>query len=258
MTVSVAMGLFGVCMLLSWGMTLSHLLARGAMIYTDGPLRAFQRPGLPRTLALALGTLAVLGSISGFVLTQSVWAGVTFLVVLGAFRQWERSQWTDDKVVALGKYVPTAAVLLAFLVGRGVAQLLNAEDPAHLGWQVGCGAMGATFSMAALSKWKKVGAEWFKGGGVQLLISERAFLVPEPVRSLRAWFGASPRLCTAMSAGAFVLEACGILFCVPQLRWAFFACAAAMVLGFWVLLGYWEIEWGLVLLALTLLSLGAT
>lgn len=252
------LGLFGICMLLSWGMTASHLLSRGAMIYTDGPLRAFQKPGVPRTLALVAGTLAVLGCVVGFVLHQATWAGVGFLVLIGAFRQWERSQWQGDKVVELGKYVPTATVLLGFLVGRGVADLAGAEDPAHIGWQVACGAMGSTFTLAALSKWKEAGAAWFTGHGLQLLISERAFLVPQPVRGLRAWFGASPRLCTAMSAGAFLLEAFGFLFCVPQLRWAFFAAGATMLVGFWALLGYWEVEWGLVLLALTLLSLGAT
>jgi len=248
------MALFGVCMLLSWGMTVSHLLSRGASIYTDGPFRAFRRPGVPRAVALLGGTLVMLGAIASFVLWQSSVAAVIFLVVLGLYRQWERSQWPGDIVVNLGKYVPTATVLVAFLLGRWVAMALSVEDPDHLGWQAACGAMGATFTLAALSKWKEAGAAWFRGTGLQLLISERAWLVPEPVRGLRAAFGASPRLCTAMSIGAFGLEAFGFLFGVPQLRWVFFGLAATMLLGFWILLGYWEIEWGLVVLALTLLS----
>ena len=246
--------LFSFCMLLSWGMTLSHLVARGAPIYTEGPLAVARQPGPVRAAMLTLGTLAILACAVGFGLHQADWAGIGFLVVLGVFRQWERSQWQDDIVVQLGKYVPTATVLVGFLGGRGVARWMGLDEPDDVGWNVACGAMGSTFTLAALSKWKEAGAAWFQGHGLQLLISERAFLVPQPIQGVRAWFGASPRLCTAMSAGAFLLEAFGFLFCVPQLRWAFFAGAATMLLGFWILLGYWEIEWGLVVLALVLLS----
>ncbi len=248
--------LFGICMLLSWGMTASHLLAGGAMIYTDGPLRASQRPGVPRLLLLVAGTAVVGWSAWAFATTFAALPGVVFVVVLGVFRQWEKSQWTGDEVVSLGKYVPTAAVLTTFLVGRELAALAGAVDPTAIGWHAGAGAMGATFSLAALSKWDKAGSEWLQGAGVQLLISERALLVRGPLRRLRAWFGGKAGLCTALTAGAFGIEALGILYCVPELRWPFTVAAGSMLTGFWVLLGYWEFEWALVLLTLTLLSTG--
>ncbi len=247
--------IFGLCMLLSWVVTLGHLSSQGGMVYTDGPLRAFRRPGPARSLALLAGSVAVLASVVAFALWQSTLAGVAFLVILGVFRQWEKSQWEGDVVVSLGKYVPTAAVLLAFLVGRGVARVLGLEEADWLGWQVGCGAMGACFTLAAASKWKKAGAQWFQGAGLQLLISERSIGRPEPLRSLRAWVGASPRLCTFLAVGSFLLEAAGVLYCVPELRWAFAAGGVAMLLGFWVLLGYFEPEWGLVLVAVTALGM---
>jgi hypothetical protein len=248
---------FGACMLLSWTQTVLHLIDPGRMNYTQGPGLPMHSVPLSRIAILGMGTIVVVGVTGAFVFqTYPLVAALIYLVVLAVYRQWEKVQWEGDIVVKLGKYVPAAAALLGYVLGCGIAILIDYEDPYWAGWEVACGFMGACYSLAGVAKWLKVGSKWFDGIGMQMLIYERSLLSRGLLKRIRERSGRSWRLCAGLTGGGFLVELFGFMYIFPSLRLLYLGLAAPMVVGFFVFLGYFELEWALVLIALTLLSAG--
>jgi hypothetical protein len=249
---------FGLCLVGAVVSNVMHLIDPRAMGYTRGPLSVIYRPGWPRLAALVAGavlsvTLAVLFVIDW----HRFLVGPLYLVVGSLYRQWERAQWQGDIVVEFGKYAPAAATLLGYLVGSGIATLTEHSDPEWAGWQAACGVLGACFTLSAFSKWQEARWRWFQGTGVQLLIAERALLVRGWRRRLRERVARSVAFTTFMSGGAFSLELLGFVFVIPELRVPFWIGGVGMLAGFFLFLGYFEIQWLLVLTAMTLLGMGS-
>jgi len=166
----------------------------------------------------------------------------------GAVRVIEQRQWPSDHVVRLGKYAPSSAALLAHWVVLG----LSGSEAA--GWEAAAGVMGATLSLAALAKWREAGANWFKASGMGLLVAERAAFGPAPLRWIRGRVAGSRPLSAICSQVGMGVEAAGVLFVFPSLRLWLAGAVVALLVNFFVLLGYVEEEWMLALIAVTALS----
>jgi hypothetical protein len=109
---------------------------------------------------------------------------------------------------------------------------------------------GAAWFVAGWKKWSHSGRRWFLPRTTGLLLAERAYLGPAPLRALRRWIVAKPWLLGMMGVLALVLEIAGLVFCVPDLRWAFAITVVALMGVTWALFGYFEPEWTLVMVAL--------
>src|SRR5262245_38936914 len=116
--------LFALALLLSWANSAYHVT------FSDRPVYAMSRRVLEGHVAGA--RLAVVGVASmGFVLlvaffVASVWVeaiSVSLFLAMAMVRRWEIAQWRSDIVVRLGKYVPTAACFLGWLVAQPILRL---------------------------------------------------------------------------------------------------------------------------------------
>ena len=133
------------------------------------------------------------------------------------------------------------------LLGYTVAVALSG-DP-HAGWEAGYGVMAAAWVMAGAMKWRQGGAAWLRSGGLGLLVAERCHLGPAPLRWLRRAVVGSPRLCRLGSGLGIVLERGGVALLKPALRIPYAVGTSALLLLIALLLGYVELEWGLVVVA---------
>lgn len=241
----------------------SWLAASVHVLLSDRPVYAWSRAslGLPvrvhRLLVLLLGAL-IYGTLL-WAWATSAWprlAAVGVLVALLALRQWEKRQWSEERVVRLGKYVPSAACLLAWLVASTVYELAGAS-PARAdaaGWQAAAGILAAIYTLAALSKIQLTGAGWVASRHQALLVAERAFSGPRPLRRLRRWVAARPRICGAMGTVGLGAELACVLYVVPAARVPLTVAVLALHAGIVLLLGYVEPEWWLVMIAVTAIT----
>ncbi len=87
-----------------------------------------------------------------------------------------------------------------------------------------------------------------------LLIAERAFWGPRIVRGLRLAVARSRAWSTAAGVFGLGVELAALALVVPEARVPAAAGVIALHLGFMTLLGYFEIEWLVVLVALLFLG----
>ena len=247
--------LFAACLLLSWTNSAMHLLHADRLFYSRGPELSRIRPRTRQMAILGAASGAYLGAVLSFArgVVPAV-AGVIALIMLAAIRRYEVRTFPDRIVVRLGKYVPTAAALGGWLVAWALTWGHPADVRAAAGWEAACGVMGAAWGLAAVAKLRESGLVWMQSANVALLVAERSFSGPAPVRALRRAVAWSPRICRVAAVVGLVGEAAAVAFVVPELRWPVAAFATALQLGIWTLLGYWELEWLVLMVALALAS----
>lgn len=249
--------LFGICLLHSWANSSTHVLYPHEAVYSGGP-SMFLRSASKRGLAVVGATTPVflLATVAFCMGTRPLLSGAVLLGLMAGIRQLERRMWHDEIVVKLGKYVPAAAALLGYVVARGIAELTGQTDEVAnaAGWEAGCGVMGGAFFLAGLAKLRESGMSWSKARNQAILIVERSYSGPMPVRALRKWVAASPTLCLAAGLYGFYGEFLGLLFAVSWARWPIAIFSVLLQIGITVLLGYIELEWMLIMVALALLS----
>jgi hypothetical protein len=249
--------LFAVCLVHSWANSATHVLYPHEQIYSSGFSLLTRRPtGLGLAVTL-LGTPLFIYACWAFFSAPHplVWAGL-LLGMMAGVRQLERRVWHDDIVVKLGKYVPAAAALLGHSVARGALLLLD-RPPAEAeaaGWEAACGVLGGAFFLAGLAKLRESGFDWVRARHQALLIAERAYSGAPALRWLRRRVAATPWLCLAAGLYGFYGEFLGLLFAFSWARWPVAVFSVALQIGITVLLGYVELEWLLILIALALLS----
>lgn len=243
--------LLGLGLGVSWLKSALLTLRAHDMPYTRG----VGREPLPRGRllpALALAGVVQVVLIEAFVLRwHELAAGTALLVGQALVRHVEQRQWTGDVVVRLGKYAPSSAVTLGYLVVLG----LTGSEAA--GWEAGAGVMGATLALAALAKWRAARWNWFKSAGMGLLVAERAYSGPAPLRALRRSVSRSRLVSAFCTQAGMVIEGAGVLYVFPQVRPLLAAIVVLLLVNFYVLLGYIEEEWMLALIAITALSTAA-
>lgn len=116
--------------------------------------------------------------------------------------------------------------------------------------------LAAAYVLAAVAKHEQSGWRWGESANVALLVAERAYGGARSLFAFRMWAAESPRLCGALAKASMCIEAAGVTYLVSSLRWPFTAGASLLQLGIVVLLGYLEIEWILVMIAVSLTSAG--
>jgi hypothetical protein len=227
------------------------------MVYSEGvdprqPIRWNARTAGVACLGIPIAAALVLFAKGSGVVP----AGLVLIAGIALGRQIEKCQWSGDKVIRLGNYFPAASCLLAFLAARHLAGGSQAHRDA-CGWEAACGVLGACFTIAGFAKHRKAGWAWTRGSNMGLLIAERSDEGPAWLRSIRWSVVGMPALCTAFAVASLLAEDGGFLFLVPQARWGFAALATGMYAGIWLLLGYVELDWIALTLALALLTSGA-
>ena len=258
---AVGIVLFGISLVLSWANSATHVLHAEKLVYDRWASVLLQRPSNQRGAVLGALTLVFVALTVGFC-WQPGWTrhlcGWTLLGMMLMIRGWEIRQWNREIVVGLGKYVPTAAATLAYLLTHalvsGLAPSWNADAA---GWQAGCGVMAGSWGLAAWAKYVESGLVWSSAGNVALLVRERSFMGPRPLVRLRRWVSGQRPLCLMAAYVGFWGEAAGVAFVVPALRWPSAVFFTIFQIGIMVLLGYYELEWVMVMIALAALGGGA-
>ena len=97
---------------------------------------------------------------------------------------------------------------------------------------------------------------WASSGTIALFVAERAHGAPKRLRQLRVWVINHPWLTSAASKCGLLFELLAAGFVFGPLRWPLLIALTALQLNITLLLGYFELEWMLLALALTLGSVG--
>jgi hypothetical protein len=258
MTEEVGRWFLAVGVLLSWVNSATHVALPDRPLYMRS--RRIFKGRIPhlKALILGLGTLAML-TLVGFFLTRRFPEATAFgiIALMIAIRRFEIRQWPGDIVVRLGKYVPAGAALTAWLVTQPIARVLGVSvERAHaLGWHASCGVLAGAYVLAAIAKLRESGWVWMHPRYQALLVAERAYYGPPALRGFRAWIAGSKRASTVVGVVGLFGEIAAVGFLVPALRVPILAFVLLLNFGFWALLGYLELEWMVVFVGITLLSM---
>ncbi len=249
--------LFALCLLASWYNHLRNILTADRIAYDRR--RAFGlRDAAKTTRLVALGaTLPFASCLVAFALRMfEPWTGILIVGALYALRRVAVAQWPDDQVVRLGKYVPSAAALVGYSVMSVALRFSSWDAPRReaLAWEAAAGVLAAAYGLSAYAKHEQSGWRWGRSDNVALLVAERAYGGAPSLFRFRLWAAQSPRVCAVLGYTSVFIEAAGVLFVVSALRWPYTALATSLQLGIVVLLGYLEVEWILVMIAVTLVS----
>jgi hypothetical protein len=249
--------LFSIGLLLSWANSAAHVL------FSDRPLYMHSRRVFeggvrgPRALALSLPTLGYIALVVLFYRRiQPEIVAVALLASMAAIRRFEVMQWEGDVVVRLGKYVPAAASLLAWLIADGVLQACgyDVEEARALAWNASCGVMAGAYVLAGIAKLRESGVQWVHPRYQSLLIAERGYSGPRWVRSFRVAIARSRTASWVVGVSGLGIEFAAIALVVPVLRWPATAAVLLVNAGFALLLGYVEVEWVAVIVAVVALA----
>ena len=85
-----------------------------------------------------------------------------------------------------------------------------------------------------------------------LLVAERSTIGSPSAQRLRGWMMNSPNLLVLVGSVGLIGDLTGLLFCFPQCRLAYAGFVCAFLVVNWVLLGFMEHEWGLVMVAIAI------
>ena len=258
MTVGIV--LFGISLVLSWVNSATHVLHAEKLVYDRWASLLIQRPTNQRWMILGLLTVIFVALAVGFCWQPGLsrhLCGWSMLGMMVMIRGWEIRQWNRAIVVGLGKYVPTAGAMMAYLITHAlVSWLAPSWNADAAGWQAGCGVMAGSWGLAAWAKYVESGLVWSSAGNVALLVRERSFMGPRPLARLRRWVSGQRLLCLVSAYVGFWGEAAGVFFVVPALRWPSAVFFTIFQIGIMVLLGYYELEWVAVMIALAALGTG--
>lgn len=258
MTEEVGRWFFAVGIMLSWINSATHVALPDRPLYMRSRRIFKGRATLAKTLLLGAGTLSML-TLVGFFLTRRFPEATAFgiIALMIVIRRFEIRQWPGDIVVRLGKYVPAGAALTAWLVTQPISRAfgVSAERAHGLGWHASCGVLAGAYVLAAIAKLRESGWVWMHPRYQALLIAERAYYGPPALRGLRSWIASGKRSSTVVGVVGLFGEIVAIAFVVPALRVPILAFVLLLNFGFWVLLGYLELEWMVVFVGITLLSM---
>ncbi len=242
------------CVVLSFMTSAVKAAGAGQPIYRDALEPGLLRGRIAATyvvlgvpLVAAAGALAVRGA--------SVPVVIAILVLLLAAQRVEMAQWPDGVIVDLGRYMPTAAALTAWLVvtllvGEGASP--EVRDAAA--WEAACGVVGAAYFLAGVTKVHEAGWRWVRWSNVGLLLIERSTTGSRWQRRLRRWLSGRRGLVVAGATFALAAELAAPCFWIPECRLAFVVAATGLQASIWFVLGYAQPEWILVVPAVALMA----
>ena len=247
--------LFGAALMASWTNSAVHVAAGDRPIYAESTRGVRPSVGWGRLGILAALTLGFFCLVYAFVTAGALrWApGVGALVALGVVRRFEIAAWPGDIVVRLGKYAPSAACLLGWLVAYGVARgrgasLSHAEK---WGFEAAAGVLASVYVLAGIAKLRESGWGWVRARQHALLIAERAYTGPGWVRGVRLWVARSRGLCALVGLAGLFIELGAVAYLWPDARPMVAVLVIGLHGGFKLLLGYSEPELIFLWVALT-------
>jgi hypothetical protein len=179
------------------------------------------------------------------------WAGIAIIVLLSWLRRKEQAEWTQDLVVSLGSYAPSAVCLVGVCLGRGLwlfGGLPNSTD----GWHIAAGMLGAAWTIMGVNKLKESGLRWMGPRNMALMVAERSHVGSATGRRLRRWLMNSLKPLLILGIVGLLGELGGVLFCVPEFRPAYAGFVVVFMFVNWLLLGFAEHEWALVWVAVAM------
>lgn len=226
----------------------------GRILRVEGmPFAPFGLDTLPMNGTIAgLASLLFAGAWIGFVRGrgEDVAAGVVIgLLALGA--QVQAWQSPPSLGVNGATMLPGAALLAWWLARRSTA---NPEAREHRGIEVACGLVAACYTVAVASKLYTSGLGWASPGNIGLQIATQAYLVSEPVQSLRLFASSSTMLCSALGVGTLLIEGGALFFVFPAARAPLAVLLVGMHIGIAVLMGLHHYDWMFTAVGWALLS----
>lgn len=249
--------LYFVALLLSWANSAMHVAVPERPIYAGSPVVLEGAPPKSRALPLGAATLLFVALALSFTLGYWMeWVGLGLFVMMSIIRRFEIAQWEGDIVVRLGKYVPTAACMLGWLVTQLVLGAMGYEEAERhqLGWDAACGMLAGAYVLAGIAKVRQSGWVWTHPKYQALLLAERGFIGPPWVRKVRLAAARSRPVASVIGISGFLIEFVAAAYVIPAARPVVLAAVILLHLGFMLLLGYFEFEWVVVMTATTLLG----
>ena len=252
---TLARAIFAVSLFGSWFSSLITILVADRMGYDRGLRLSRSDFANPVKRRWMLATLLYVAALGAFTTARfELLAGATVLVLVALVRRRAVATWPEGVVLRLGKYTPSAAALLGYLVAFALAWLLGFELQVRqrAGWEAGCGVFASCYVLSGIAKLQKSGWGWASSGTIALFMAERAHGAPKRLRQLRIWIIKHPWITSAAAKCGLLLELSAGGFVFGTLRWPLLIGLTALQLNITVLLGYFELEWILLALALTL------
>ena len=259
--------LFGLCLMLSWLNSIVHIVQAKEMIYSRGMRLHWSLPTANILLTLGFASLIFSGFTLYFVQTVSenlwyqnleFWQGSAIIALIYWIRHWEISLWRDNIVRDLGKYSPSGTCLFGYLIALVLHPYLPSEmqsTPQRMGVEIACGILGAAWFLAGWKKLEYSGIKWISDKNVGLLLAERSYLGPKILRQMRRFVISQSWLLWIIGFLGVLLELIGPIYCFSDFRIAYAIIINGLLISTGILMGYWEPEWMLSIVALTLLSI---
>lgn len=218
-------------------MTYSRGVSYGAFLFVfrDG----FVLPGLFFATAIAAWVAEI----------QPNAAALTTIGILLWFRRKEQQEWPGELVVSLGSYAPSAMCLVGVCLGRGLWRLGILPHSSD-GWHISAGMLGFGWALMGINKIRQSGFRWMSSGTMALFVAERTTVGSAPARRVRRWLMNSPNALGLMGGLGLFGELFGLAFCFPELRWAYASFTMVFFLINWIILGFFEPEWALVMVVI--------
>ena len=249
--VTIGRYLFGFCLFLSWLNSMVHILQSKEMVYSRGIQARFSSPALYKLLPASLVFL-----VTCVAFCLEYFELISGLIIIGGIywiRRWEISLWRERIVVDLGKYSPSGTCLFFYLLGYGFAPIFDI-DPQKVGLEMACGVLASAWFLSGWKKLELSGIKWISSKTTGLMLAERAYIGPPILRSIRRFcLQYRPLLFTIGFLGLF-LELIGIMFIFPEFRIYYAIIINILLILTAVLLGYFELEWMLAIIALAIMS----
>lgn len=250
MTIEAHRVLIGALLFLNGGISAANTWSHRSMSYSKGV-------GLRGIAAAFTGRFFLPGLVYGSAIlawvleVKPLWTGLTAILVLMWFRRMEEQEWPGKTVVSLGSYAAAALCLLGVCCGQVLWHLGFLEN-ASGGWDIAAGIIGGGWTLSGVNKLRHSGLGWMGARNMALFVAERSVIGTPSAQRLRGWMMNSPNFLVLVGTFGLIGEITGLLFCFPQFRPAFAVFVCVFLVLNWILFGFLEHEWGLVMVAIAM------
>lgn len=240
----------GVLAVLNGFISLGNAVLAHEMPYTRGLFRGIMRVTL--WAKWVLPGLVYAGLVMAWaVQLHPYWTGTSAIAMLYIARWAEQRNWSGTTVKSLGVYSPAATCMMAILLGDWLFQYAGVGE-ATVGFDICAGVLAASWTLCGVNKVQQSGFGWAGRKNMGLLLAERTNIGPPLGDQLRRFVMNRPGTLRLIGAAGLGLELAGVVFCVPELRMVFAVVVLLFMVKNYILLGFFEHEWGLVMLAVAM------
>ncbi len=215
----------------------------GRILQVEGmPYAPLGLDALPMNGSIAAGaSLCFASAWFAFVRGRREDFAAVVLVVLFAVGAQVQAWQSPPSMGVNGATMLPGAALFAWWIARRTSA--NAEIREHRGIEAACGLVAACYTVAVASKLYTSGLGWASAGNIGLQIATQAYLVPEPLQSLRLATASSTMLCSGLGVGTLLIEGGAIFFVFPAARVPLTALLVGMHIGIAALMGLHHHDW---------------